>query len=79
MYGEHMEAQPPMGLKGDSEALVNGACTGLSEAERKKYTWVHGGAWRFKRNILLPARQDYWISHLHHCRHRRRHPSLQVV
>ena len=25
------------------------------------HTWVqgvHGGAWRFKRNVLLPARQD---------------------
>ena len=53
MHGEHMEAQPPMGLKGDSgdggvrlyqvPSKVHGeACEG-----RMKYAqWVHGGAWR---------------------------------
>ena len=33
---------------------------------------MHGGS-------KEPARQDHWVSHLHHCHLRRRPPSLQVV
>ena len=53
MHGEHMEVQPPMGLKGDSgdggvrlyqvPSKVHGeACEGRMKCAQ----WVHGGAWR---------------------------------
>ena len=70
-HEEHMEALPPMGLKGDSDEGGMRSYQVPSKAQGetgynmcrddKVHTWVqgvHGGAWRFKRNVLLPARQD---------------------
>ena len=59
------------GLKGDSDEGGMQSYQVPSKAQGETgynmcrddevHTWVqgvHGGAWRFKRNVLLPARQD---------------------
>ena len=74
-----------MGLKGDSsegdvrsyqvlsrvQGEAGNACDGRMKCARG-CMGGHGGS-------KEPARQDHWVSHLHHCHLRRRPPSLQVV
>ena len=57
MHGEHMEAQPPMGLKGGSgengersyqvpSKGQGGAGENMSRGD-EVHTWLPGGAWRY--------------------------------